>query len=91
MSKTFVFTFTVKHSVELTASQIWPDEPRRGKTAADALRVVEQAGGPELVLRSWGLDRPTLSDVPMHEEPTIVDVKLVVRRRLRRRRSGISR
>ena len=81
MSKLFVFTFTVTHRVQLSASQIWPDEPRRGKTAADARQAVEYAGGPEEVLRSWSLDRPTLSDgVPM-EDATIVDVRLAVRRR----------
>jgi len=86
VSKLFVFKFTVAHTIELNAAQIWPDEPSRGKTAADARRVVESAGGPLAALRSWSLDRPTLSDGATNDDARVVEVRLSVTRRGRRRK-----
>ncbi len=60
---TFVFTFQVGHSVELTVDQIWPDlDGPDAPTAQDARNSVERYGGAEAVLRGWLLDRPTLNE-----------------------------
>ena len=54
----FRFTFTVQHSIDLSADQIWPDgDAPRYPSVEDAQAVVAQCGGPAEVLEEWKLDR----------------------------------
>jgi hypothetical protein len=62
--KKFYFTFTVTHTVVLSADEIFNDGTSwRNRTVKDVRKVIKRDGGPEKVLRTWENMGPNETDI----------------------------